>query len=187
MDAVSPAPKFRAESRRLMRLPPGVGRDLIEVLYGGWLDDEYESLWEKYHDLRDHLYGPGWHAHDANAERRLYAETARRSECAMRMVFAMNHGGTPFRLASAVISELSGAMVKQCSHCKGCGQKRAKSGGGKCLMCRGTGVLGPSTSSRAMAAGCRYSEFNRNLSGAYMVVLTGLRRELDRALALYWR
>jgi hypothetical protein len=168
---------FRADARRLAKLPPGLGRDLIELLYGGWLDD-CENLWEKYGKLSMRAVG-----FDYNAERRVYADVADMTVVTMKIARSRSHGGTEFRVASAVIWELCGRGTDVCRFCRGTG--RNKRGGRQCRPCAGVGVVRPSNSRRAQECGCRQPEFIDRLLGVYLTVLAGVQRELARALAAY--
>jgi hypothetical protein len=186
--AANAKPKpFRANAGRLARLPRGLGRDLIEVLYGGWLD-ENETLWERYGnpyitpDLlnRERL---GSLLHSSNTELRLYVAVADLVARTMRMSGALSHAGTEYRIASTIIGELSGVGTRLCRHCGGSG--RRKRSGVRCRQCGGDGLVRPSNSRRAAECGCRQPEFVAGLLGVYLTVLARMRRELARALAAY--
>jgi len=169
-------------------LPPGLGRDLIEVLYGGWLD-EHETLWERYGipSQTADLLRPrnGSVMLSPNAELRLYAAVAGIVTVTMRTAGAMSRAGTEYRLSSTVIWELSGAGSHPCHFCGGSG--RAHRGQRRCRRCSGAGAVHPSNSTRAAECGCRQPEFVASLLGVYLVVLAGLRRELSRAVIAYGR
>lgn len=179
---------FRAESRRLARLQRGIGRDLIEVLYGGWLE-ENETLWERYGNpsvTPSLLPGrAGNLLHSDNAELRVYAHVAGMVSTTMRTAGAGSRAGTEYRVASTVIWELSGAGSHTCKFCGGSG--RACRGVKRCRRCGGSGIVHPSNSTRAAECGCRQPEFLSSLLGVYLTVLSGARRELSRALSAYER
>jgi hypothetical protein len=174
---VSQAVQFRADAKRLALVPSGLGRDLIELLHGGWMDD-CESLWEKYGRLTARVVG-----FDHNTERRVYAEVADMVIAAMGIARAISHAGTEYRVASAIVGELSGVGTRLCRHCGGSG--RRKRSGARCRQCSGAGIVRPSNTMRSTECGCRQPEFVAGLLGVYLTVLAGLQRELARALAQY--
>jgi hypothetical protein len=159
---------------------PVGGRDLLETLYGGWLDD---VLWATYGDL-DTVPCPMGAA--ANTERRLYVQTAHLVRQAMQMAGAQARSGTPYRIASTVIAELHGDLTRECRRCGGTGRRRGRDEK-PCRVCRGKGSLPPSLSTRADECQCRLPEFRDHLHGVYLTVLTRLRRELETATAQYVR
>lgn len=172
--------KFRADAGVLAALPRGIGRDLIETLHGGWLDD---VLWVQYGDLDATAYH---RASDGNTERRLYADAACIARRAMALAGAQVRSGTPFRIASTVIAELHGDLTRECRRCGGSGRRKGKDGK-SCRVCRGRGSLPPSLSIRAEECQCRLPEFRDHLHGVYLTVLSRLRREFDGAMAQYSR
>lgn len=173
---------FRADANVLAAVPRGFGRDLIEVLYGGWLD---EPLWDTHGNL-DAADHPGNYLLDDNTELRVYFLIARDALRVMRIAGAKSRAGTHYRIASAVVGELHGDQTRKCQVCTGTGlRKRPGRGNQSCRSCGGSGVIRPSLSTRADACQCRLPEFRDNLYGVYLTMLSRLRRELMTATDRY--
>lgn len=176
------ASNFRADATVLAAIPRGFGRDLIEVLYGGWLDD---PLWDTYGNL-DTANQLGNYLLDDNTERRLYFVVARDVHRVMTIAGAKSRAGTHYRIASAVVGELHGDQTRKCRRCDGDGKRQSpKRAVQVCRACRGSGVVRPSLSTRAEACHCRLPEFRDHLYGVYLTMLSRLRRELDTAISRY--
>lgn len=162
----------RASSRVLAAMPARVaaGRDLIEVIYGGWLEGD---LWDTYHDLRD---GPD-PATTSNTEVRVYDRVASAAAAAMAIGRNKIRSGTHFRIASAVLADISGAGWRAC----GC------HGAPRCELCRGSGWVPPSNTSRSIACGSRHPEYMHRLRPVYECVWSGVNEDLRRGKAEYRR
>jgi hypothetical protein len=172
----------RIDAATLGTMPVSLGRDLIEVLYGGWLDD---PLWDTYGDLSVATYQRDG---DTNTERRLYADVACIARGAMFAAGARIHSGTHFRIASAAIAELHGDLTTKCRRCDGSGKRKTKGNHHlPCRICNGEGNIRPSVKTRSEACQCRFPEFRDHLYGPYLTVLTRLNRELEAAKADYQR
>lgn len=170
----------RIDAATLGTMPVSLGRDLIEVLYGGWLDD---PLWDTYGDLSVATYQRDG---DTNTERRLYADVACLVRIAMDVARAKVRSGTHYRIASAIVADLHGDLTMKCGRCGGSGRRKTRGEEHRpCRICHGQGSIRPSLWTRAEACLCRFPEFRDHLYGPYLTVLTRLRRELDTAKAEY--
>lgn len=167
------------DAMRHMGLADCIQPMLLEVLYGGWLES---NLWEQY----GNIVNPEDYFYDRNTERRLYVHTAKRVLASMRLAGSASRAGTHYRIASAVIHELTGATTHPCGNCKGAGKcKRPGRVGEDCKHCEGSGKIGPSMTVRADACGCRRPEFRLYLLGPYLTTLSYLTRELEIARKSY--
>lgn len=177
-------PPIRAQSAVLNAVPRGLGRDLFETLYGGWLELD---LWESYGNLDAKGYQFARCYADTNTERRLYAMVARMVHQVMEFAGAASRAGTHYRIAAAIIGELQGQQTRPCVRCHSAGHRVVAGVPKPCRTCKGRGMVLPSMSSRADACQCRRPEFRDNLSGVYLTILSRLRRELANTTFEYRR
>lgn len=154
--------KADANVLRLMPRARTYGALCIAVVHGGWLDwPEAGDLWEAYGELAD----PAVACTDLNSEMALYSHVAHRARLAMSVGKNKCRAGTDYRVASAVIQDVSGATWRPC--CKA----------SRCPMCNGVGWIEPSNTTRAAACRTRFPEYVRRLRPVFEVVRSGIEEE----------
>lgn len=165
MLSIAPAPEPTTEAERL-------GDDLL-ALYRTGLSSPF--LW----DVHGTLCVP---AREPSAERRAYAGAARIALGVLRLLRLRSRNGTHFRIAGAILREMSEAPP--CRACLGLGRFDLEDADGLgCPHCAGSGLRRASMTWRVNATECHYTDFRDRLQGVYQVTLAylaGCRRDSVR-------
>ncbi len=144
------------------------GLDLAELHRSG-LSTPY--LWDAYGPLRDDAAN--------TAERRAYVYAAAVALSMLRAIGCKSRNGTHFRIASAILLEMSSAPA--CTVCRGTGRIDLVANVGPiCPMCAGSGLRRNSMSWRASECECHRNDFRDRLHNAYqatLAYLANLRRQ----------
>jgi hypothetical protein len=125
------------------------------------------------------VYGVGESIARDTAERRAYVGAADLAGSVLRMMGLRSRSGTNFRLASAILVEMTTAPI--CDYCAGAGRLQLVAAHVElvCPGCLGSGLRRESTTWRVQATDCHYTDFRDRLQSVYQVTLTllaGLRR-----------